>query len=71
MRFAYIILTVILLGGCASKSDNFLGTVFQTSGATKMREYEKELNDFLLQLGVKLIKRNRELFSKDILFFIS
>ena len=70
MRFVCIILIVIFLSGCASKSDNFVSTIFQTSGATRMRQYDKQLNNFLLQLGVKLIKRNRELFSKDILFFI-
>lgn len=70
MRYLFIILLTLFLTGCVSKSDNFVSTVFQTSGATHMREYEKELDNFLIKLGIKLVKRNREIFSKDILFYI-
>ncbi len=70
MRYIYLSLLVFFLGGCASKNNNFVSTVFQTSGATKMKEYENTLDDFLLQLGKKLIKRNKEIFSKNILFYI-
>jgi len=70
MKYIVIFLMVLFLGGCASKDNNFISSIFQTNGATLMKKYEQMLDSFLLELGVKLIKRNRENFSKDILFVL-
>lgn len=70
MRIILAFVLVLFLSGCASKEDSFVSTVFQTKGATLMKEYRQALDKFLLQLGRKLILRNKEIFSQDILFYI-
>jgi len=55
-----------LLGGCSSKQSDFSHSVFQTSGASRMREYQLDLDGLILQLQLKLQKRNPKIFSKDI-----
>ncbi len=71
MRFVVQIFIILLLfQGCSTKNREFAHTVFQTNGATMMREYYELLDRLLLKLGAKLIKRNSEIFSKDILFYI-
>jgi len=70
MRLILAFVLILFLNGCTSKDNSFVSTVFQTKGATLMNEYRTVLDNFLLQLGKKLILRNKEIFSKDILFYI-
>ena len=70
MRIVFTLLLFIFISGCATKDSSFVGRVFQTNGATLMHEYLATLNKMLLQLGVKLKKRNEEIFSKDILLYL-
>ncbi len=70
MRVILAFVLILFLGGCSSKENNFVSSVFQTNGAGLMKEYRVTLDKFLLQLGKKLILRNQEAFSRDILFYI-
>ena len=70
MRTILAFVLILFLGGCSSKENSFVSTVFQTNGASLMKEYRVTLDKFLLQLGKKLILRNKEAFSRDILFYI-
>ena len=70
MRIVISLFLILFINGCATKEGNLVSRVFQTSGATLMQEYRVTLDKLLLQLGIKLIKRNREIFSKDILLYL-
>ena len=67
---ASFVVLVLLLQGCADKNGEFAHSIFQTNGATLMRDYHLLLDKMLLKLGKKLIKRNREIFSKEILWYL-
>ena len=70
MRVVLTIFLILFINGCATKDSNFVNRVFQTNGATLMQEYLTILDNMLLQLGIKLKKRNNEIFSKDILLYL-
>ncbi len=70
MRIVFVFVLILFINGCATKDNNFANRVFQTNGATLMHEYLITLDKMLLQLGIKLKKRNKEIFSKDILMYL-
>ncbi len=70
MRAVFAFLLILFINGCATKDSSFVNRVFQTNGASLMQEYFVTLDKMLLQLGVKLKKRNGEIFSKDMLLYL-
>ncbi len=63
-------LIVTLFSGCSVKNENFARSIFQTSGATLMQNYQIDLNMLLIKLANKLYKRNSEIFTKNTLAYL-
>ena len=63
-------LIVALFSGCSIKNENFARSIFQTSGATLMQNYQIDLNMLLIKLEYKLYKRNPEIFTKNTLSYL-
>ncbi len=70
IRFWLFFLLILLFGGCSSKQHDFSHSIFQTSGASRMREYQLDLDELLLNLQIKLQKRNPKIFSKNIKYLL-
>ncbi len=69
-KLFFTVLIIFFMTGCSSKQSNFSHSIFQTNGASKMREYQLDLDSLLLNLQDKLQKRNPKIFSKNIKYLL-
>ena len=61
-----VLIVVFIFNGCSTKKDNsFVHSIFQTNGATAVREQTDMLRDSLLIYKKKLDKRNPNYYSKE------
>jgi len=70
MRIIFAFVLIFFINGCASVDNGFVSRIFQTNGATLMEEDRITLDKFLLQLGKKIILRNKKIFTNNVVLHL-